>query len=250
MPIPSVWIYWVISLTIATYAGAAVVKRFPGYGFATLTGMYIIYLGVSQIIAARIIEFDLGVVTFIAPASVFVYPFVAQAIDMINEVYGRSMTRVAILVALLSQVLLAILIVMTNTLTPAPAFQFEAAWQSIFTQGLWIILASWIAFLICQTLDSSLFDWLKRAYPDRIVLRSVFSDVADLTLDSVIFVVIAFSGTGIPLLPLILGQVVSKGIIGVIDTPWFVWYKRYLGAGAPGEVPPGMQVTVNGGRLK
>ncbi|WP_214019901.1 hypothetical protein [Methanoculleus sp.] len=76
--------------------GAAVVRRDPGYGFATLTGLCIIYPGASQIIAARLIEFDIGIVTFIAPASFFIYPFVAQAIDMINEVYGRSMTRVAI----------------------------------------------------------------------------------------------------------------------------------------------------------
>ena len=120
---------------------------------------------------------------------------------------------------------------MTNSLSPAPAFQFEEAWQSIFTQGLWIILASWVAFLVSQTLDSYVFDRLKRAYPDRIVLRSAFSDVADLTLDSIIFVSIAFFTAGIPLLPLIIGQVVSKGLIGLLDTPWFVWYKRYLGTG-------------------
>ena len=241
MPIPFVWIYWVISLTIATYVGAVAVKRYPAYGFAALTGLYIIYLGASQIIAARLIEFDIGIATFIAPASVFIYPFIAQAIDMINEVYGRPMTRVAIAIALVSQILLAILIAMTNTLTPAPAFAFEAAWQSIFTQGLWIILASWVAFLVSQNLDSYVFDRLKRAYPDRVVLRSAFSDVADLTLDSVIFVSIAFFTAGIPLLPLIVGQIVSKGIIGLLDTPWFVWYKRYLGptgAGAPGTAPP------------
>jgi len=86
-------------------------------------------------------EFDIGIATFIAPASVFIYPFVAQAIDMINEVYGRPMTRVAIAIALLSQILLTVLIAVTNSLTPAPVFAFEAAWQSIFTQGLLILLA-------------------------------------------------------------------------------------------------------------
>jgi hypothetical protein len=236
----------VISLTIATYAGAAVVRRFPGYGFATLTGLYIIYLGASQIIAARLIEFDIGIATFVAPASVFIYPFVAQAIDMINEVYGRAMTRVAIGIALLSQILLIVLIAMTNTLTPAPIFAFEMAWQSIFTQGLWIILASWVAFLVCQNLDCYVFDRLKRAYPDRIVLRSAVSDVADLTLDSVIFVSIAFFSAGIPLLPLIIGQVVSKSIIGVLDTPWFVWYKRYLGAAGPGAGEEGRRPPETG----
>ncbi len=60
---------------------------------------------------------------------------------MINEVYGRPVTRVAIAIALLSQILLAVLIAVTNSLIPAPVFAFEAAWQSIFTQGLLILLA-------------------------------------------------------------------------------------------------------------
>ena len=48
--IPLVWIYWVISLTIVTYASAYIVKRYNGYGFAALTAFYSIYLGASQIL--------------------------------------------------------------------------------------------------------------------------------------------------------------------------------------------------------
>jgi len=40
-----------------------------------------------------------------------------------------------------------------------------------------------------------------------------------------------------PVLPLIIGQIISKNIIGFIDNPWFVWYKHMLkdktGAGTP-----------------
>ncbi|RKZ01177.1 MAG: hypothetical protein DRQ04_05170, partial [Candidatus Hydrothermota bacterium] len=62
------------------------------------------------------------------------------------------------------------------------------------------------------------------------ILRSVTSDVLDLTLDSVIFVTLAFYGV-MPLLPLIIGQIVSKNIIGFIDTPWFLLYKKIIGRG-------------------
>ena len=31
-----------------------------------------------------------------------------------------------------------------------------------------------------------------------------------------------------PVVPLIIGQIVSKNIIGFLDNPWFVWYKRIL----------------------
>jgi len=188
---------------------------------------YTIYLGASQILAVRIINFDLGFYSFFAPAAVFIYPFIAQAIDMINEVYGRKKAHLAIGIAFITQVLLVTFIVMVNSLTAAPFFQFEEAWQSIFNLGIRITAASWIAFLISQNLDAYVFAWLKKKYEKNILLRSIISDVLDLTLDSLIFVTLAFYGV-MPIIPLIVGQIVSKNIIGFLDTPWFVWYKRML----------------------
>ena len=227
-PIPMVWIYWIVSLTIVTYASASIVKRFPEHGFAALVAFYTIYLGASQIMAVRIVEFDLGFHRFYAPASVFIYPFVAQAIDMINEVYGRSKAHLAIIIAFITQVLLVAFILMVKSLSPAPFFPYEETWQKLFTQGIRITAASWVAFLICQNLDAYVFAWLKKRYEKRIWLRSITSDVLDLTIDSVIFVTLAFAGV-LPILPLILGQIISKNIIGLLDTPWFVWYKKVLG---------------------
>ncbi|MEJ2067186.1 MAG: queuosine precursor transporter [Deltaproteobacteria bacterium] len=230
MIVPIVWIYWIVSLTIVTYASAFIVKRFPEYGFAALVAFYTIYLGASQIMAIRIVEFDLGFHRFYAPASVFIFPFVAQAIDMINEVYGRNKAHLAIIIAFITQVLLVAFILMVNSLSPAPFFPYEEAWQKIFSLGIRITAASWVAFLICQNLDAYVFAWLKKKYERRIWLRSITSDILDLTIDSVIFVTLAFGGI-MPIVPLIIGQIVSKNIIGILDTPWFVWYKRMLGKG-------------------
>lgn len=227
MSFPIVWIYWIISLTIVTYASAYIVKRFKQHGFAALVAFYTIYLGASQILAARIVKFDLGFYSFFAPAAVFIYPFIAQAIDMINEVYGRKKAHLAIGIAFVTQILLVVFILMTNSLSPAPFFKFEEAWKNIFNLGIRITVASWIAFLICQNLDAYVFAWLKRKYERMVLLRSVTSDVLDLTLDSFIFVTIAFYGV-MPIVPLIIGQIVSKNIIGFLDTPWFVWYKKML----------------------
>ena len=227
MPIPIVWIYWIISLTIVTFASAYIVKNFKDYGFAALVAFYTIYLGASQIMAARIVNFDLGFYNFFAPAAVFIYPFIAQAIDMINEVYGRKKAHLAIAIAFMTQVLLVTFIAMVNSLPPAPFFHFEEAWQSIFSLGIRITAASWIAFLICQNLDTYVFAWLKKRYEKNLLLRSVTSDVLDLTLDSIIFVTLAFYGV-MPIIPLIMGQIVSKNIIGFLDTPWFIWYRKLL----------------------
>jgi uncharacterized PurR-regulated membrane protein YhhQ (DUF165 family) len=65
---------------------------------------------------------------------------------------------------------------------------------------------------------------MKRNYPKQVFLRSASSDVLNLTLDSLVFVVLAFYGFA----PLVIGQIVAKDLIGLLDTPWFLWYKRHL----------------------
>ncbi|WP_242492665.1 queuosine precursor transporter [Methanolobus psychrotolerans] len=223
-----------MSLTIVTYISAFIVNRYREYGFTVLVAFYTVYLAASQIVAARLIEFDLGFYTFFAPAAVFLYPFLSQAIDMINEVYGEKKAHIAILIAFITQVLLVIFIVMTNSLSPAPFFDYEDAWQSIFAQGIRIVIASWFSFLIFQNIDAYVFAWMKAHYPEKIFLRSAASDLLSLTLDSLVFVVLAFYGVA-PLIPLITGQIVAKNLIGLLDTPWFVWYKKYLEKNASGR---------------
>ena len=240
MIIPLVWIYWAVGLTIVTYASCYIVKKYPEWGYPALVAFYTIYLGASQIMASRIIIFDLGFWQFYAPAAVFIYPFTAQVIDMINEVYGRKRTHMAIMIAFITQVLLVTFIALTNSLPPAPFFKFEEAWQNLFSLSVRITAASWISFLICENLDALIFSGLKSRFAKRersfkydtainpyVWLRSGLSDAVNLTLDSFIFVTLAFYGV-MPIIPLIIGQIVSKNLIGFIDNPWFVWYKRIL----------------------
>ena len=240
MAFPVVWVYWFVSLTIVTYASAYIVKKYKEHGFAALTAFYTIYLGASQILASRAIVFDLGFYQFFAPAAVFIYPFIAQAIDMINEVYGREKAHLAIFIAFITQVLLVTFIAMVNSLSPAPFFKFEEAWQNLFGLSIRITAASWISFLICSNLDALVFAKLKQKFIHKenafkldtslnpyVWLRSSVSDILDLTLDSIIFVTLAFYGI-MPIIPLIIGQIVSKNIIGFIDNPWFVWYKKMI----------------------
>jgi len=235
-----VWLYWASALTLTTVFSAYIVRKLGEEGYAALAGMYIIYLTASQIFATRFIELDLGFVTLHAPAAVFIYPFVAQAIDMINEVYGYKRARAAILTAFVTQILLALFIMLVASLPSAPFFAYEEAWQALFMTSIRVTAASWIAFLVCSNLDALVFDRLKKMFLARersfihdqavnpyVWARSAISDVANLTLDSVLFVVLAFYGIA-PVEPLMLGQVVTKNLIGFIDNPWFVLYKRLI----------------------
>jgi len=223
-----VWFYWAGALTLVTLVSTWIVRRWPQMGFGALLAFYCLYLAASQILATRIVTFPLGFYTLYAPGAVFLYPFVAQALDMINETYGFRAAQSAILIALMTQVLLVILVLLVRVLPPAPFFPMEEAWQEIFAQGIRITGASWAAFFLCQMVDARIFSWLKAKFPEKAWLRSMGSDLLNLSLDSVLFVSFAFWGVA-PVGPLILGQVVSKNLIGLLDTPWFLLYRYLVG---------------------
>ncbi|MDD4136659.1 MAG: queuosine precursor transporter, partial [Methanoregula sp.] len=156
------WICWLTSLTFVTWFSVYIIRHYRQYAFTVLVAFYIIYLASSQILAARILEFTLLSIVLFAPASVLIYPFIAQVIDMINEVYGVTMTHVAIMIAFVTQVLWVIFITMINSFPAAPVFTYEEAWQALFSMSIRITIASWIAFLICSNVDAFVFDRIKK----------------------------------------------------------------------------------------
>jgi uncharacterized integral membrane protein (TIGR00697 family) len=83
-----------------------------------------------------------------------------------------------------------------------------------------ITAASWIAFTISQNIDASLFSWLRNLTKEKhLWLRNVLSDVPSLAIDSFIFIFLAFYRVA-PVWQLIVGQIVTKCIIGFIDAPF------------------------------
>jgi conserved hypothetical integral membrane protein len=251
MDLVFVVILWMIAMTIVTVGSVKIVKKYPAYGFAALTAFYVAYLLSSQVIATRISTFDLGtwfgyhLIFFTTTASI-IYPFIAQVLDMINEVYGRKKAVVAIIIAFITQVLYILFVAMAMKIPGAPFFEFEEAWISIFALSIGITVGSWVAFLVCSLLDTYMFSYIKRKLHTKeesfkgdtflnpyIWIRSLLTDAFSLALDSVIFVVVAFyifgGMSGEYVIGLIVGQIVIKVLIGVADTPWFVLYKRLLG---------------------
>jgi uncharacterized integral membrane protein (TIGR00697 family) len=90
-----------------------------------------------------------------------------------------------------------------------------------------IMLASWVAFLISENIDAYLFDWFKKITNGKhLWMRNVFSSIPSMALDTLIFVTIAFYEIQ-PLLPLIIGVLVIKWLVGIIDIP-FMYLNRWI----------------------
>ncbi len=143
------------------------------------------------------------VYSFNMTAGVLLWPVVFIMTDIINEYFGRKGVRffsylTAILIAYAyAMVLLSMETVPADFWTikqlETGTLDMELAFDSIFGQGLWIIIGSLVAFLFGQLVDVSVFHYLKKKTGEkRIWLRATGSTLVSQLFDSFIVLFIAF----------------------------------------------------------
>jgi len=198
---------------------------------------FVLFLAMSQILAAKIGDFSIGDFKIRAPVAVLIFPFTFQITDMVNENFGQRATHRMIFIAFITQIFMTIFIWFSIEMSSAPYWGFDWGsdpaeaqkwWSNFLGSTVRITAASWIAFIITENLDAILFARFKKYTKDKnLWLRNVLSDVPTLAIDSLIFVSIAFGGV-MPfqvISSIIWGQILTKWFFGVIDTP-FMYLSR------------------------
>lgn len=186
--------------------------------------------------------------SFNLTAGVLLWPIVFIMTDIINEYFGRKGVRFLSFTAagLISYAYL--MVYFAISLTPADFWIIRAtqdgqlnmqlAFNTIFGQGLWIIVGSLIAFLIGQLVDVTVFHYFKSITgSSKIWLRATGSTLVSQFLDSFVVLFIAFYiGAGWDLkLVLAIGVVnyIYKFVIAVLLTPllYIIHFiiEKYLG---------------------
>lgn len=142
--------------------------------------------------------------TFTLTCGVLLWPLEFVMTDIVNEFYGpKAVRRISyIAVALISYAFLMFYLAIR-----IPANQefwitsqkaegvpdMQAAFTSIFGQGMWIIFGSLVAFLVSQVLDVWVFHRIKKHTGDKMVwLRATGSTLVSQLVDSFIVLFIAF----------------------------------------------------------
>ncbi|MCC2546783.1 queuosine precursor transporter [Hymenobacter sp. BT175] len=175
--------------------------------YLVLSGIFLVNALLAEIIGVKIfsVEKSFGL-TGDLTAGVLIWPVVFITTDVINEYFGRAgVLRISFLtVALIAYAFLVIY--GTTKLVPADfwldinktdaqgrPFDIEFAYQSIFRQGLGIILGSISAFLIGQVLDATVFQLLRRLTNSRMIwLRATGSTLVSQLVDSFVVLFVAF----------------------------------------------------------
>ncbi|MFX0003662.1 MAG: queuosine precursor transporter [Candidatus Hodarchaeota archaeon] len=232
-----VLIVWIIVIFSATVLISQYIKVYQREDIAI--AFYILFITMSQILAAKIGDFSIGAYEITAPVAVLIFPFTFQITDMVNENFGRKKTHQMILIAFFTQIIMSIFIWFSIEIPAASFWGFDWGSDPVTAQQFWlnflgstlrITAASWIAFLITENLDALLFAKFKELTKGKnLWFRNVFSDIPTLALDSIIFVSIAFGGL-FPIWPIIWGQILTKWFFGVIDTP-FMYISRGIVSG-------------------
>lgn len=160
--------------------------------------------------------------SFTMTAGVLLWPAVFIMTDIINEYFGMRGVRV---LSWLAAVLIAYAFIMValarwlppagfwefTTLEDGSAFSREMAFDTIFRQGMWIIVGSLVAFLIGQFLDVIVFHRLKKVTGERYLwLRATGSTLISQFIDSFVVLFIAFYIGGDLSLP----RVIALGLVG------------------------------------
>jgi uncharacterized integral membrane protein (TIGR00697 family) len=141
--------------------------------------------------------------SFNLSCGVLLWPLEFIITDVINEYYGpKAVKRISyIAVSLISYAF--IVFYLAINFPPADFWRgsgaanhipdMNDAFNSIFGQGMWIIVASIIAFLVSQLVDVTIFHRIKKVTGERKVwLRATGSTVVSQLVDSLIVVIIAF----------------------------------------------------------
>jgi uncharacterized integral membrane protein (TIGR00697 family) len=229
-----VLLIWIIVIFVATVFISQYIKLYQREDVAI--AFYILFITMSQILAAKIGDFSIGNFQITAPVAVLIFPFTFQITDMVNENFGQRKTHRMIFIAFLTQIIMVIFIWFSIEISGASFWGYDwgsdpieaqSFWVSIFGSTFRITAASWIAFLITENMDAVLYAKFKKFTKGKnLWVRNILSDIPTLALDSIIFVSIAFGGL-LPIWPIIWGQILTKWFFGVIDTP-FMYLSRAI----------------------
>ena len=200
--------------------------------FLLIAVAFVTCLIVSNITAVKLIS----VADFILPGAIVIFPITYIIGDVLTEVYGYAKARRVIWMGFLANLFAVATFAMVGVLPAAGFWGAQEAYDTILGATPRILGASLVAYLVGEFANAYVLSRLKVATEGRFLwVRTIGSTVVGQSLDSAIFIVVAFSGI-LPvkvLLTTIVVQAVAKTAYETLATPltYLVvgWLKRTEG---------------------
>ncbi len=187
------------------------------------TAIFVIaaYIGVQMIADIS----SLQIISFFGlalDAGTFIYPFSFTLRDVAHKTIGKTNTKTLIFSAAVINLFMALFFYFVSFLNPDLNAGGSAQWAKVLTPVWRITIASILAELISELIDTEMYSWwVERVTKRRKWSRVLVSNAVSVPVDSLLFAFIAFYGT-IPLIAvwqIFIGNVIVKFAITLVSIP-------------------------------
>ena len=159
--------------------------------FPIIAAVFVALLLLSNISAVKLIEFG----PLITDGGLFLFPLVYIVGDVLTEVYGFKAAKRVIYTGFAIGVLAAFTYYLVQIAPPAASWENQAAFESILGFVPQIVIASVLAFLAGQLLNSLVLVKVKaKTNEKKLWLRLISSTAVGQLADTVVFTMIASLG--------------------------------------------------------
>lgn len=196
-----------------------------------LIALFAALLVLSNILSVKLISIG----SFVVPGGIVCFAITFLISDVINELYGKSTGKRAVYIGFIAQIFCSALIALT-TILPSANTDTTTAFNLIMKVNFWSVAASLISFMCASLVDIKIFHTLRARLDGK--YKWIWNNVSTIIgqiLDTVIYVTIAF-GIGHSLLfesnafavlgGMMLGQIIVKVVLALVDTPFFYLLTR------------------------
>ncbi|HEV7679245.1 MAG TPA: queuosine precursor transporter [Candidatus Dormibacteraeota bacterium] len=200
-----------------------------------VAGLFVATLVTSNIIAVKLTA--LG--PFTVPAAIVIFPLAYLFGDVLTEVWGYATARMVIWTGFAANIVVVCFIAIAVAVPSSPAYPNGDAYSAILGMTPRIVIASLVAYLCGEFVNSFILARLKIATRGRFLwTRTIGSTLIGQGLDTVIFISIAFAGVlPFPVLRAVMrDQWILKVLYEIVATPLtyaiVAWLKRREGVDA------------------
>jgi uncharacterized integral membrane protein (TIGR00697 family) len=184
---------------------------------AISAALYVSFQLMANVLSTKIAL--LPILNWAIDGGTIIYPLTFTLRDFVHKTLGKQKARQIVILAGGVNLLAVLLFILIGKLTPDPSWAFQSAYESILLPIWRVTIASIIAQIISELLDTEIFSKIYKASNDT---RAVLvSNTVSLVVDSIIFSVLAFAGS----LPwsvvgqIILTNILVKFVLSLISTP-------------------------------
>jgi queuosine precursor transporter len=165
------------------------------FRFVVVAGLFVTALVVSNIIAVELVMISGRVF----PAGLVIFPLSYLLGDVLTEVYGIRAARSVIWLGFACN-LVALGAIQAAIHLPALDAGFQDSFEAVLGTTWRLFIASLAAYIVGELANAYVLAYMKGATGGRwLWTRTIGSTIVGEGLDSLIFIVIAFGGTGVPL---------------------------------------------------